>query len=331
MPFVQPSRSDVHVNRPLTNISVAYLQSQDKFVAGRVFPNVSVSKQSDRYFEYERGEFNRDEMQIRALSSESAGGTYTIDNTPTYYCDVWAWHKDIDDQVRANADDPLDLDQDATEICTRKDLIRREVAWAATYFTTGVWGGTDQTGVDAGPGANQFLQWDDANSTPIEDLRAQMTDMGEDTGFRPNKLTLGRQVYDKLVDHPDIVGRLDRGQTSGPAIANKDSLAAILELDEVLVMDAIQNTAPKGSDASHAFIGGKAALLTYSPPRPGILVPSAGYHFGWTGYLGATQEGRRILRMRADLIKSDRVEIESAWDQKLIAADLGRFFTTAVA
>ena len=58
MPFILPSRGDVHVNRPLTNISIAFLQTQEAFVADRVFPNIPVTKQSDLFFTIDRGEFN---------------------------------------------------------------------------------------------------------------------------------------------------------------------------------------------------------------------------------------------------------------------------------
>ncbi|MFN9111239.1 MAG: hypothetical protein ACK5XN_14350, partial [Bacteroidota bacterium] len=78
-----PTPGDVHVNAPLTNISIAFLQNAANFVATRVFPNIPVQKQSDRYYVYERGDFNRDEMQLRAPATASAGGGYTLDNTPT--------------------------------------------------------------------------------------------------------------------------------------------------------------------------------------------------------------------------------------------------------
>ena len=41
-----PTASDVHVNRPLTNISIAYTQDASTFVADKVFPNIPVAKQS---------------------------------------------------------------------------------------------------------------------------------------------------------------------------------------------------------------------------------------------------------------------------------------------
>ena len=69
----QPTASSVHVNAPLTSISIAFLQDQSGFVARKVFPAVPVNKQSDRYYIYDRGDFNRDEMKERAPATESAG------------------------------------------------------------------------------------------------------------------------------------------------------------------------------------------------------------------------------------------------------------------
>jgi hypothetical protein len=151
------------------------------------------------------------------------------------------------------------------------------------------------------------------------------------TGFMPNTLTVGRDVFDVLVDHPDIVGRLDRGQTPvGPAKANKLQLAALFEVNEVLVMDAIQNTAKEGQTPVHSFIGGKNALLSYRPDTPGLMTPSAGYTFSWTGRIGAGNDGMRIKRFRLERIESDRIEIDTSYDQKLISGDLGAYFVAIV-
>jgi hypothetical protein len=340
MPAVQPSRSDVHVDRPLTQISLAFMQASTNFVADRVFPVVSSSKQSDLFFTYDRGEFNRDEMEERAPATESAGGTYTI-GQDSYFARVRAFHRDIPDQVRANADDPINLEAEAARYVTLKGMIKREVTWTTSYFTaTGTPGTTWTFEVDGDATAtavasfdptsatdNHKLFWSDAASTPIEDVRQGKRFVLESTGFAPNKITLGRDVFDALLDHPDIVGRLDRGQTpTGPAIAARESIAALFELDEVLVMDAIQNTADKGQANASSFIGTNNALLSYSPASPGIMTPSAGYTFSWTGYTGATGNGTRVKRFRMDHIEADRVEIDMAYDQKLVSADLGYIF-----
>lgn len=327
-----PTPGDVHVNAPLTQISIAFMQDQGDFVADKIFPNIPVDKQSDRYYTYDRGYFNRDEMDVRAPATESKGGEYTVDNTPTYYAPVYAFHHDIPDERRANADSVLAPDREATELCTIKALIKREKLWVAKYFAASIWTGGDVAGVAAAPGANQFLQWNDANSTPIETIRGAKTTVKELTGFMPNTLVLGQRVYDALLDHPDFIDRIKYGQTPGkPAMANLQIMAQLFEVDRVVVMSAIQNTAKEGQANVHAFIGGKKALLCYSAPSPALMTPSAGYTFSWKGMFGAQANGSRIRRFRMDHLNSDRVEIDMGFDQKLVSAELGYFFNTAVA
>lgn len=326
MSFQQPGRADVHVDRPLTNISLAFIQDAEGFVADRVFPRLPVSKQSDSYFTYDRGYFNRAEMKKRAPATESAGMNYAI-STDTYLCDVWALHKDIADQVRANADEPISLDREASTALALQGLLRKEKEWVSNYFVTSIWT-NEETGVSGSPSAGQFQYWDEAASTPIETVRRWKRTVQESTGFKPNVMTLGRAVYDALLDHPDIVGRLDRGQTSGPAMVMRDALAALFELDDILVMDAIENTANEGAANSHSFIGGKNVLLSYRPTSPGLMTPSAGYTMQWTGLMGGADA--QISRFRNDFTKSDRIEIEMAFDQKLVSADLGFFGLGAV-
>jgi len=97
------------------------------------------------------------------------------------------------------------------------------------------------------------------------------------------------------------------------------------------VASAIKNTAAKGQTAAHSYIAGKAAALFYVPPAPGLMTPSAGYTFAWTGFAGAGGEGQRIKRFRLERIESDRVEGQMAYDHKKVAADLGYFFNTIIA
>lgn len=330
----QPNSSQIHVNTPLSNISIAFLQTQTNFVASRVFPAVPVSKQSDRYYTYEKGDFNRDEMQLRAPATESAGSGYNIDNTPTYFCDVWSLHKDIPDQHRANADGPLNLDREATEFLTHKALIRKEKIFAANYLVTSVWG-TDITGVAAAPGAGQVLQWNDDASTPLEDIEAGIDTILGNTGFMPNTLVLGRTVWSQLKNHPDIVDRIKYGTTNkNEASVTLQAIANLIAEDvpnfRVFVMNSVENTAKEGQTAVHQFINGKSALLVHSAPNPGLMTPSAGYDFQWKGLMGGSSF-TQMSKFRMDILKADRTEIEMAFDLKLVAPELGYFFTTIVA
>jgi hypothetical protein len=326
-----PTNGDVHVNTPLTQISIAYLQSQTEFVAAQFAPVIPVSKQSDRYYVYNRGDFFRDQMQKRAPGTPAASVGYRLDNTPTYYCDVWAESKPIPDQLRGNADAVLNIDTDTVNFLTQQALIRREKIFASNLFAAGKWG-TDVSGKAAAPGAGEFLQWNDGASNPIENIRAGKLAIKQATGYPANTLVISEPVWNQLIDHPDLVERVKYGQTAGgPARITREALAAILELDRILVMGAIENTADEGATAAHSFIGGKHALLCHVAPNPGLLTPSAAYTFGWTGYLGAGNEGNRIKKYRWEIIASDIVEIEMSFDMKLVATELGYFFKDAVA
>ncbi len=77
----QPTVADVHINRPLTDVSVAFMQNATDFVADRVFPTVPVAKQSDLYFVYEREDWYRSQAERRAPGTESAGSGWNLYET----------------------------------------------------------------------------------------------------------------------------------------------------------------------------------------------------------------------------------------------------------
>lgn len=278
-----PTKTKTHIDRALTSISLAYMQDASMFVCDTVFPRVPVQKQSDLYFIYKREDFFRDEAQERADGTESAGGDYEIEQSPPYYCRVYAYHKDVTEQERVNSDDPLMPDQDATEFVAQKLLLRREVLWAQTYFKKGVWG-TDLTGVSTTPTTGQFLQFDQLTSDPIKVITEAGIKMAEETSYRPNVLVMGPHVYNVLKNHEDI---LDRIKYTQKGIVTTELLATLFEVDKVVIPWAVQNTSARGVKESNSFItNGKGMLLCYSAPSPGIKRPSAGYTFTWTGYMG---------------------------------------------
>jgi len=329
----QPAASDVFLSVPLTNIAIAYTQSTDAFIADQVFPNIPVQVQAGRYWKYDRSYWYRSEAQLRGPSAESAGAGWTVDNTPTYFCEVYAIHKDVDDQVRANAVAPINMDRDASKWVMGQLLLKRELIWTSKYFKAGVWTGGpsagDATGVPGAPGANQFKQWDQAGSTPVEDITGYIDTMGEGTGYRPNVLVLSPYVFRRLINNAEF---LDRIKYTERGIVTADILAAVLGVDKVLIGRAVQNTHAEGA-ASQAstYVLPKSALLVYAAPSASLMEPTAGYTFSWNGYLGAGPAGQRMSSFRMEWLKSDRVEGEIAFDAEIVASELGVYFAAAVA
>lgn len=327
-----PYLGQVHVDRPLTNMSIAYIQSQDAFISGKVFTVIPVEHKSDKYFRFLKEDWFRDDAQLRAPANESAGGDYDIDNTPSYNALVYAYHKDVDEQITANADVPLNLERTATKFTARKLLLREEIQWVTDFFTTGIW-----TGSSTATDISVAVTWDDAASTPIEDVQTQQAAILKGTGFEANVLVLGFEVYQKLVRHPDVIDLIKYGAGPGnPAIANEAALAKIFSVEKVVVAKSVKNTAAKtpGTEAfTGAFTVGKSALLCYANPSPALEEPSAGYRFMWKGIsrgLGLSIASYRIPMPWLGL-ETVRVESEIAFADKVVGADLGAFFSSVVA
>lgn len=311
-----PSLSSVHVDRPLTNFSEAILQGPEGFVSRKMFPTVPVSFKSDQYYIFNRDDFNRTDATIRAPGAPSPISGYRL-STDSYKAQVWALKVPLDDQQVANADPGLDLSMAATKKVTMDLMIREEVDWAATFFTTSVWN------ADTTPA----VPWENVNSTPIEDIRAREYVMLSNTGLMPNKIAFGADTYKRLVDHPDI---LDRIKYTQRGVVTADLIAAILELQSAFVLRAVRNTAAEGAaSGTYGFIGGNNdALLVHSPDGTGLMDPAAGKTFNWSGYLGANQI--RIARYRTEPERSEWIDGETAFDHKVTAAVLGEFFSNAV-
>lgn len=324
-----PTLGQAHIDRALTNMSVAYIQDENNFVAAKVFPQIPVKKQSDVYFVYNKGDFFRDEARVRSGASESAGGEYGVSTDTPYYCKVHSFHKDVTEQDRTNYDEPLDADSDATDFVTQKMLIRREVVWASKYFAPGIWT-TEITGVASGPAANQVIQFDQASSDPIGVVTSHIVTMAGTTGYRPNTIVMTPAVFYALKNHHDI---LDRIKYTQKGIVTADLLATLFEVENIYVAWSVVNTANQGATDNIGFVMGKHMLLCYVNPRPAIKQPSAGYIFAWTGLQGAGAYANRMVRIPMDQlgIGTERIEGEIAFDAKVIAQDLGVFFKNIVA
>jgi hypothetical protein len=327
--------STVHTNAPLTNIAVAYMQDNANYIADKVFPIVPVDFQSDLYYIWTKDDFFRDEAQIRADGMESAGSGLNL-TTSSYAALVWALHKDIGDQMRRNADPSVDIEVAVTRMLMQKLLIRRDRLFASKFLTSGLWG-TDITGVASAPVAGtSVFQWSDpVNSDPFSDVAAGQTTILQNTGQEANTLTVSWPTYQALRKHPLVIDRVKYTMQADAKAITPELLAGAFDVDRVLVSKAVYNSAQEGIAGTYSFAVGKVALLCHSAPAPGLMIPSAGYIFGWAGLEGSNSDGvsawSEPVPNRGKPGSTIRCEAEIALDLKLVGADLGYMFNSIVA
>lgn len=310
------SDSDRFLSAPLTGVAVeANLLNSPNRAGGRIFPIIPVMVQSAKYWTYPIGSWMRSAAQKLERCSESAGTDFKVQSADPYYCELYALHTDIWDPDRVNVRNQFDLDRGATVFLQDQIAAKREADFLAKAFTQGKWS-TDVT---------PTVKWGDPAATPIKDIRTQMRAVQRKSGGRrPTKAVIQEEVWDVLQDSPDVLARVVGGaKTAEPARATREDFARILELDEVIVVSEITNTANENQADNFSFTPGQNVLLTYAPNNPSVMQPSGGFTFVWVDLPGVGPQGERVRNIRMEARMSDRIQAEGNWDTKLIAPDLG--------
>ena len=326
MPLLTPSA--VHIDQPLSNLTLAYVQEQTNFVADKVFPVVGVQRQSDKYYIYDRANMNRSgDVKKLAPRTEVNRIGMAVSNS-AYYADVYGIGMDFDEQTIANEDAMLEIRAAGAQTLINRVLIEREEQFASTFFNAGVWT-TDVTPANL---------WSDyTNSTPISDVtNGSRTMQLTSGGFKPNTLVVGKEVRDILINHPDILARLNGGSTiNNPALITDGKLAEIFGVENFFVMEAVKNGAVEGLAEANAFIGGKNALLVHTPRASGLMTPAAGLTFAWNNIPNVNNLGITVESFSDDALKrqqvAEHIQVKMAYDMKVVGADLGYFFSDVVA
>jgi len=326
MPMLTPS--SVHIDQPLTNLTLAYAQEQSNFIADKVFPTVGVQRQSDKYYIYDRANMNRTgDVKKLAPRTEVNRIGMSISNS-SYYADVYGLGMDFDEQTLANEDAALDIRSAGAQTLMTRLMIHREEQFAASFFAAGIWGSQ----------STPSNLWSDyTNGTPIADVTAARRAMQlKSGGFKPNTMVIGKEVRDILINHPDILARLNGGATvSNTALITNAKLAEIFEVENLYVMEAVKNSSVEGVVESNAFIGGKHALLVHTPSSAGLMTPAAGLTFAWNNIPGVSNLGVTVESYSDDALRrqqvAEHIQVKMAYDMKVVGADLGYFFNSAVA
>lgn len=326
----QPTVGQVHVVAALTQIATAYVQSAENYVADKVFANVPVEHQADKYFTFNKDDFYRDEAQLRADGVESAGGGFNLSQN-SYAASVWAYHKDVGGQVRTNADPAVNMDISTTKFVMQKMLIRKDRFFVSKFLVNSVWG-TDVTGTAGGtPGTSTPAYWnDDANGDPYTDIQTGLTTILQNTGFEANHFLASYPVYAALRKHPLVVDRIKYTTRADATKITPDLLAASFDVERFDVSKAVYNSSSEGIAGSYSFVASKDALLVHRAPEPGIMIPSAGYTFSWTGM--GNNLGVRVSQIPMPWLglETVRTEAEMAFDMQVVGSDLGYHFSGIV-
>lgn len=273
-------------NNYLTNMSMAYFQKPEDYVANSIFPVCPVQLSSSYYYTFSKEDLARDNVQPKPAFGK-VDPVVMGQEDQTYKCKVDQIILGIDqiaalNYQRSRAPGVNDPRRAKVRTATEQMLLHQDVLFAKNFFKSGVWS-NELSGTQAGSGPNEFLKFTDTAFDPVgffDDLRRDIKRRGR---RNPNRLALGVEAFDALKNHPAVVERVKyTGTTANPAVVTPQVLAQLFGVEQVKVLESTYNAAGLGQKEQMEFIcDSKSALLCYATPTPQIDEPSAGYIFTW--------------------------------------------------
>lgn len=310
----------------LTNVSIAQFQQPDDFVAYKLFPIVPVAQPMSKFYKFSKADLARVVMQRKPAFGTVPPAVWSQDEA-SYVCEVYQGLYGVDQLSArpfavAGAPGVADPQVAKAKIAAEQTKLFMDVQFAEKYFKPGAWA-NEYAGQSSEPSGKQFWQFNNDNSDPIAFIDSLKTEMKREGRRTPNKLALGAETYTALKNNPAIIDRIKySGSSANPATVNRNVLAQLFGVDEVLVLESTYNTAPQGSDAVMQYVcDPKGMLLCYTTGAPAIDEPSAGYIFAWD-MLGAGQHMAVTNFQGAPGTHSEFVESLCSFDMQQVSTDL---------
>jgi len=285
------------------------------FIGLEVLPTFDVTETSSQNFSI----WDRESiMKLRNVMRAASGGYNRIDaefNQTSYTCKERGLEARVDDHQRNQfAYTGLQLEMAAVERVLYAVHLELENTIEAAIFNASTFTANDVTN-----------EWnDDANGTPITDVRDAITSFKNQCGMLPTHIVFSDSVFRNLWTNAQILARITgMGQSRDPSLVLKSALSELWGL-EVLCpagSSSSQDTADAGLAASISDIWDDEYAFLFRKSegfRPGL-----GLTFNYVGDGATINGGPSVEQYREDKIRSDIFRTRTDYDPKIIDTACG--------
>lgn len=290
------------------------------FIATRVFPVVTVAKQSGQFGKVpiEQLLVNRDTE--RAPGSGYARGDFKFEVSS--YSTIEHGAEDVvDDREREMYGEFVDPDVYAALRAMSAIMVNQEMRVAAAVFNATTWNGaTLTTGITH--------EWDDyTNAVPLSDVEAAVQKVYTGSGLWPNALVINRKVFRNLrncAQVRDLIKYQDF-QDARPGQISAEALGRVFDL-QVIVAGGTKNSANEGLAASTGPIwSDEYAMVCRIPTTSDFREPCIGRMFHWAGD-GSSMDGR-VESYREEAVRGDVIRVRHDVDEIVLYPQAGHLLS----
>ena len=296
-----PITPSLYADKILTNASVAYRNMN--YIAEILAPVMLVDNRTGIYFVYDKSNLRVDN-DVRTGKSNTPVVDFGMTKANFGPLTEHALKSGIEKDEMDEFQDPYDPKIDHTNTVTDRMLLNKEYALATVMSSTSIV--TQNVTLSGGS------QWDDyANSTPIEDIKVAFNTVLQKGAMRPNTFACSWRVWTTLVNHPEIVDRIKYSQLG---VTTEQLFAQIIGVKNVVIGDAVYNSANQGQADNLQYVWGLNAWLMFVPPKPALRSIAAFYTL-------VLKNGRYVDSWVEMDPKVTWVRVNDYYNQKLIAVE----------
>lgn len=270
--------SGTTLQRPdLGQVAYEYMleASQRGFVGLRAMPIFEVDEQSADYPVIPLEALLKLPETRRAARGAYNRGDYEFE-TGTYACEEHGWEEPVDDSEARLYRRYFNAEEVA--VMRAMDVILRSQEKRIADMLL------NESNFSVDDVSNE---WDDtSNATPRDDVKDGASTMHSNTGVWPNVLIISKTIFDNLMTCDQVNDNIKYTTPIlyQPMDVQRRLLAQFFDLDDVLIGDAVYDSADKGQSFSASAIWGtEHGMLARIATRPNDLrEPCLGRTFLWT-------------------------------------------------
>ena len=267
--MASPQHSDVHVDKPLSNLSITL--GNPAYVGLDLYPEFIVNNESDKYYTYKSRE------GLSRINTKRADGapSATFDfkpSTETYTCQEQSLSKLLTDRKLANADSPTRLRENTLRII--REFIDGDHEFDIVDEVT------NKGGLS---GSTPAVKWDATSGTIVIETNLDTAKQGvlDNSGAVANTLIINDQIKDVVKKNStirDLIRYTIQGNGGAQLLVSVELPPVMFGL-RIVVAAARHNTANLGQTASISRVWGSHAIVAYVDPNPGLDSKTLGLTF----------------------------------------------------
>jgi len=276
---MQPSSAIYRYDLSLTIDEFGEHMNRGGFIGSRVLPLLPVAHESASFSRVKIASvLTPMEDTRRAEDGTYNRATFEWDQE-TYKTEEHGLEEVLDNRRVKVYGNEIKAEQIARRRLLNRLLQKYEYDAAAAVFDTATWTGSDLTTAVS-------TAWSAASgSTPVADIIAAAKKVRLNCGFRPNALVMTWDALVALKNNSEILDRVKYSGMDDPKNISRAALCELFEIEEIIVADAVKNTAGRGqATATLAGIWDDTkAMLCHIDTSSDLesVVPGIGRTFVW--------------------------------------------------